>query len=71
MCSFVEDYPGNKAQALVTLKSMADSMQWCDNVDDDLIFSQLDSGEFRLYMEMVFCDAAEDSPRANSFSIVA
>lgn len=71
MFNFVEDYPGNKAQALATAKSMADRMQWCDGVDDDLICSQLESGEFRLYMEMVFCDAAEDSPRANSFSVVA
>lgn len=71
MCYFVEDYPGDKAQALATAKEMADRMQWCDNVDDDLICSQLASGEFRLYMEMIFCDAAEDSPRANIFPVVA
>ena len=71
MCNFIEDYPGDKARTLAAAKSMADSMQWCDNVDDDLICRQLASGEFRLYMEMIFCDATEDSPRANSFSVVA
>ncbi len=71
MCNFVEDYPGDKTQALANAKSMADRMNWCDNVDEDLICRELASGEFRLYMEMIFCDAAEDSPHANSYSVVA
>lgn len=53
MYNFIEDYLACKTQALASAKKTADDMNWCDSIDDEQIYAQLASPEFRLYEEMV------------------
>ena len=51
MKTFIEDYLQNPSQAIADACRMADSSY--DNIDEELIYAQLASGEFRLYESMV------------------
>lgn len=53
MYNFIEDYPGAKSQIFALAKAEADRRTWCDEVDDELIYKQISSPEFNLYMEMI------------------
>jgi hypothetical protein len=53
MNNFIEDYLACKTQALASAKKTADNMDWCDSIDNEQIYAQLASPEFRLYEEMV------------------
>lgn len=53
MYNFIEDYLACKTQALASAKKTADNMNWCDSIDNEQIYAQLASPEFRLYEEMV------------------
>lgn len=53
MCNFIEDYQADKAKALAVAISMADSLEWCKTIDEDVIYRQMDTAEFRLYQEMI------------------
>ena len=44
---------------------------WFDEIDEDEIYRQLASPEFRLYEEIILSPDLEEAPRANSFSVVA
>jgi hypothetical protein len=68
MNDFIEDYPGNKTQALNAAKAEADTRRWFDEVDEEAIYSQLASPEFALYMEMMFSDAPEDSSNVYAYN---
>lgn len=54
MCNFIEDYPADKARTLASARHLADKMNWCDSIDEETIYRQLASPEFRLYQEMIF-----------------
>ena len=71
MRTFIEQYLQNPAEAIALTSGRANSTDWMDNIDDEMIYSQLSSPEFRLYEEIIFCNAAEDAPRANHYSPVA
>lgn len=71
MRNFIEDYLNNPASAIASAIESASLNEWCDDIDDELVYRQLASGEFRLYEEMIFCQSAEDAPRANTFATVA
>ncbi len=53
MCNFVNDFPLDKSQTFEQAKQLADSRKWCETIDDDCIYSQISSPEFRLYQEVV------------------
>lgn len=53
MCNFIEDYLACKTQALASAKKTADSLDWCASIDDEQIYTQLASPEFRLYEEII------------------
>ena len=50
MKTFIEDYLLDPSQAIANARSI-DS--WSDSIDDDMIYEQLASGEFKLYEEIV------------------
>ena len=62
MKSFIEDYLHNPSAAIA---KAADSMtgKWYDNIDDDLIYAQISSPEFRLYEEIIISTENSDSMR--------
>lgn len=53
MKTFIENYLLDPSQAIANARGI-DS--WADSIDDNMIYEQLASGEFRLYEEIVCCD---------------
>lgn len=52
MKTFIEEYLQNPAQAIENARqTISDS--WYDNIDEDMIYAQIASPEFRLYEAMV------------------
>lgn len=70
MKTFIEDYLMDPTSAIAKAKEAIKGNRY-DSVDDEIIYAQLSSPEFRLYQEMVFCPSEEDSPRQSNFSVVA
>lgn len=61
MKTFFEDYLHNPAQAIEKARqTISDS--WYDNIDEDTIYAQIASPEFRLYEAMIFAPEAEELP---------
>lgn len=56
MNDFVNDYPDSKSQAIAVAIIKAKDMKWCCEIDEESIYAQMSSPEFRLYEEMIFCD---------------
>lgn len=71
MGNFIEDYLHNPALAILEARNELDRTDRFDNISEDDIYSQISSGEFRLYEEIIFSAAAEDSPRAENYAVVA
>ena len=59
MKTFIEDYLANPSAAIA---KAADSIsgKWYDNVDDDLIYSQISLPEFHLYENIIFASSECD-----------
>lgn len=54
MCTFIEDYLKSPSDAIG--KAMTEQKKRLADVDDELIYSQIASPEFRLYVEIVSID---------------
>lgn len=54
MCNFIEDYILNPTQAIASALNSSDNNKWCDDMDEELIYRQIATPEFRLYEEMIF-----------------
>ena len=52
MGNFIEDYLHNPALAILEARNELDRTSRFDNISDDDIYSQISSGEFRLYEEI-------------------
>lgn len=55
MSSFIEDYLRDPSQAVASLRELSASQtpEWHRHAEDALIHSQLESGAFRLYEEIL------------------
>lgn len=71
MGTFIEDYLSNPSRAISSARARLSETNWYDTIDDEAIYSQLASGEFRLYEEIILSQPSEDSPRAESYAVVA
>ena len=72
MSTFIEDYIDNPTLAIASLRMESVSgNDWCDQIDEDLIYSQLASGEFHLYQEIVLSNSIVDAPHRGVYSTVA
>ena len=60
MKSFIEDYLQNPAQAIADARQTADTESWYENIDENMIYEQIASPEFRLYEAMIFAPQKED-----------
>ena len=52
MCTFIEDYLNNTSQAIINARPDVESRFGDIEYDNDHIYSQIASPEFRLYEEM-------------------
>ena len=69
MNSFIADYLQDPS--LAAAQTSCRHTMWLDNIDEDEIYRQLASGEFRLYEEIVLSSEINDAPRADTFAVVA
>lgn len=70
MKSFIDDYLQNPSDAIISARNASES-KWYDTIDDDIIYEQLASSEFRLYEAIILTPALEDYPTVNIFPTVA
>ena len=65
MRTFIEDYLLDPTQAIADARNSAQTASWCDNTDEDMIYAEIASPEFRLYEAIVFSQPS-DGPAART-----
>ena len=71
MSNFIEDYLQNPSQAISSARERADRRLKFDSLDQQRIYQEIASPEFHLYEAMVMSDTDENTPRADSYAVVA
>lgn len=71
MSNFIEDYLQNPSQAISSARERADRRFKFDSLDQQRIYKEIASPEFHLYEAMVMSDTDENTPRADSYAVVA
>ena len=64
MDSFIDEYLRNPANAVAMARESAGTKSW--NIDDDQIYKELASPEFRLYEEMIL-SSMEETLRSGNY----
>ena len=59
MKTFIEDFFQNPSKAIEKAQQ-AVSGSWYDTIDEDMIYEQIASGEFKLYEAMIFAPSEEN-----------
>ncbi len=54
MCTFMQTYLQDPSQAIADARINAYNRFWVDQFDEDKIYAELSSPEFRLYEEVVY-----------------
>ena len=62
MKTFIEDYFQNPSKAIEKAQQTI-SGSWYDNIDEDVIYAQIASPEFRLYEAMIFTPSVSETDR--------
>ena len=60
MNAFIEDYLQSPASAIAAAQQLSQNLSWASDIDDNMVYETLASGEFRLYEEIIFSMSAED-----------
>lgn len=71
MCNFIEDYLNDPARAILTARGLASRILINEEFDEEQIYKEIASPEFRLYEEMILCEAEENTPHVSGFAVVA
>lgn len=71
MRSFIEEYLANPSQAVASAAQKVSGTDRFDAIDDEMIYKELATGEFRLYEEIIFSASADDLHRADFSRTVA
>lgn len=66
MRTFIEKYPQSSMDAVNFASASMSSSDWMDSIDEDMVYRQLATPEFRLYEEIVFSGAAENAPKTGN-----
>ena len=66
MNSFIADYLQDPSLAVAAAQASCRQTMWLDNIDEDEIYRQLASGEFRLYEEMIL-SSMEETLRSGNY----
>lgn len=70
MGTFIEDYLQNPAEAISSALDRLNKTDKFEQIDDDIIYAQLGTGQFRLYEEMVLSQVSGSSPTSENFMAV-
>ena len=68
---FIEGYLSDPAQAVSDARNEADQRNWYDEFDDEMIYSEIATPEFRLYEEIVMADDKQNFSHTGSLVSVA
>ena len=71
MRSFIEDYLQDPTMAVANARQTSDTDSWYDNIDEDMIYAQIASPEFRLYEAMIFSQSSDEHQDARNFAVVS
>lgn len=71
MGTFIEDYLANPADAISAARERASLKFWYDEFDEEQIYNEISSPEFRLYEAMVMSDENEITPHVSGYAVVA
>lgn len=61
MSNFIEDYLVDPSQAVSAARQSAYTRFWYDEFDEEKIYEEIASPEFRLYEEMIMCPESEEA----------
>ena len=53
MTTFIEDYLENPSSAFASAFERSHNLSWASEIDEDMIYDELSSGQFRLYEAMI------------------
>ena len=62
MGTFIEEYLKNPSLAISSALEQLTETNRFEQVDDDAIYNELATGEFRLYEEIILSQLSEESP---------
>ena len=68
MGTFIEEYLQDPSRAISSALKQLNGTNRFEQIDDDSIYTQLASGEFRLYEEIIFSQLSEESPSQKTFT---
>ena len=63
MGTFIEEYLKDPSLAISSALEQLTETNRFEQVDDDAIYNELATGEFRLYEEIILSQLSEESPR--------
>lgn len=58
MSNFIEDYLANPSFAVAEAKNRP--MSWAEDIDEEMIYSQISTPQFRLYEAVVMTPSSDD-----------
>ena len=68
MGTFIEEYLQDPSRAISSALEQLNGTNRFEQIDDDSIYDQLASGEFKLYEEIIFSQLSEESPSQKTFT---
>lgn len=68
MGTFIEEYLQDPSRAISSALQKLSETNRFEQVDDELIYQELASGEFRLYEEIILNQLSEESPSQRTFT---
>lgn len=71
MNNFIEDYLYNPTQAISAARERAAIRFRSVQYDEELIYNEMASPEFRLYEAVVMSDVNENTPHTGIYAVVA
>ena len=60
MNSFIEDYLQSPASAIASARERSKDLSWASDIDEEMVYETLSSGQFRLYEAIIFSTSADD-----------
>ena len=71
MNSFIEDYLQSPTSAIASARERSKDLSWASDIDEEMIYETLSSGQFRLYEAIIFSTYADDLLKRDSIRPVA
>ena len=67
MGTFIEEYLQDPSRAISSALQQLTKTNRFEQIDDESIYNELATGQFRLYEEIIFSPLSEESPTQRTF----